>query len=303
MRLEFRPARAADLAQVSSVFASAIDDLNRKHGFFERPTSTSPPNPLYSFWLKKDPSSFWVAEEGDRVVGYTFSFLRGSLWFLADLFISPTFQGKGVGRSLIQKTLSSWKGHRIGNRALITPAFNRSSVSLYMRFGMYPRQPVYFAAASREDVAQGLKRTRSQELQVEEVAEPDSSKLSNIHRLAMGFPAGWHNEYFSRVQKARCILFRKNGRLEGYGFLGRDGRVGPLVVKSEQSFKDALEGTLDIAASGSSKEVTMFFAGTNRDAVQASIRHGFRITYPLLFLSARPMGDWGNYLFYSPGLM
>ena len=141
MRIEYRPARPHDLPKVAAVFASAIDDLNKKHGYFEGPTPTSPPNPQYAFWLKKDPASFWVAEHDRSIVGYSYSFLRGSLWFLADLFIHPSFQGKGVGKALIERTLGSWKGGRITNRALITPAFNRASVSLYMRFGMFPRQP------------------------------------------------------------------------------------------------------------------------------------------------------------------
>ena len=92
--------------------------------------------------------------ESGRVEGY--SFLRGSLWFLADLFVLPEAQGKGVGGKLIEKTLGSWRGRRISNMALITPAFNRTSVSLYMRHGMLPRQPTYFARAAREAVAQAV---------------------------------------------------------------------------------------------------------------------------------------------------
>src|SRR2546425_12252803 len=155
--LTYRLARSEDLDRVAAVFSTSIDDLDKKHGFIHEPTPKSPPNPQLAFWLRKDPSAFWVAEDKGRLVGYTFSFLRGSLWFLADLFILPTYQGKGIGKSLIQRTLGSWRGRRIANRALITQAFNRSSVSLYMRFGMLPRQPLYFAASPRESVAKSLR--------------------------------------------------------------------------------------------------------------------------------------------------
>jgi GNAT superfamily N-acetyltransferase len=301
----FRHARRADLSQIPSVFATAIDDLDKKHGFFKGATPTSPPNPQYGYWLEKDPASFWVAEDRQGIVGYSFSFVRGSLWFLADLFILPTHQGKGIGRALIQRTLGSWKGHKIANRALITPAFNRASVSLYMRFGMLPRQPLYFASAPRKSVAQSLQRIPLGSLEVEQIAHPAdvSARLEQIHKAALGFPQGWHNEYFSKVQRARCFLFKRRGRPEGYAFLRPNGRIGPLVVKSESSFRPALHEILRLAGAGESNEVTMLFAGTNEEAALASVRHGFRITYPLLFLSSRPMGDWGNYLFYSPGLM
>jgi GNAT superfamily N-acetyltransferase len=304
-RTRFRHARRADLPQISAVFAAAIDDLDKKHGFLKGATPTSPPNPQYGYWLTKDPGSFWVAADQQGVVGYSFSFVRGSLWFLADLFILPMHQGKGIGRALIQRTLGSWKGHRIANRALITPAFNRASVSLYMRFGMLPRQPLYFASASRKSVTRSLQRMPLGALKAELIARPAdvSARLNQIHKAALGFPIGWHNEYFSKVQQARCFLFKRRGRPEGYAFLRPNGRIGPLVVKSESSFGPALHEILRLAVAGDSNELTMFFAGTNQEAALASIRYGFRITYPLLFLSSKPMGDWGNYLFYSPGLM
>jgi GNAT superfamily N-acetyltransferase len=290
---------------VATVFATAIDDLNRKHGFFDEPTPTSPPNPLYAFWLSKDPAAFWVAVDGPRVVGYTYSFLRGSFWFLADLFIQPEYQGKGIGGALIGKTLGSWKNRKISNRALITPAFNRASVSLYMRYGMLPRQPVYFASVAREDLARSNGARGRDVLKVEEISDQKATApvLDRIHRLAMGFPQGWHNEFFSEVLKARCLLFRRNGKPVGYSFLRPDGRIGPLVVMSESLFRPSLDAVIRAAAESSCKEVTMFFPGTNEDAVMASIKHGFRITYPLLFLSAKGMGDWRNYMPYSPGLM
>lgn len=301
----YRLARPGDLDEVATVFSTAIDDLDKRHGFFVQPTPRSPPNPQYAFWLKKDPNSFWVAEEDGRIVGYTFSFLRGSLWFLADLFIMPAHQGKGVGRGLIERTLGSWKGHRITNRALITPAFNRSSASLYMRFGMFPRQVLYFASALRENIVQRLESRDAKSLVPEESAsiEGVASELERIDKRALGFPLGWHHEFFFGVQQARCFIFRSNNRSKGYAYLRRNGRIGPLVVTSMSSFGPALKASLTLAAEGDSKDVTIFFAGSNEEASSACVRHGFRITYPLLFMSAHPMGDWNNYLFYSPGLM
>jgi GNAT superfamily N-acetyltransferase len=303
--LAYRLARSEDLDHVAAVFSTSIDDLDKKHGFIHEPTPRTPPNPQYAFWLEKDSGAFWVAEDKGRLVGYTFSFLRGSLWFLADLFIVPTYQGKGIGRGLIERTLGSWKQHRITNRGLITPAFNRSSASLYMRFGMLPRQPLYFATAPREDVDRALGSTEPKRLQIEESASLASvySTLNQIDKQALGFPLGWHHEFFHTVQRAHCFLFKGNGRPLGYAYVRRNGRVGPLVVTSTKSFGTALEASLHLAARGDSKDLTILFAGSNKVAALASIKFGFRITYPLLYLSTLPVAEWNNYLFYSPGLM
>lgn len=303
--MDYRHAKVSDIPGVAKVFATAIDDIDRKHGFFEKPTPTSPPSPQYSFWLKKNPGAFWVAEDRGQVVGYTFSFLRGPLWFLADLFILPEHQGKGIGGTLIKKTLGSWRDRRIRNRALITPAFNRASVSLYLRYEMLPRQPVYFASATREAVERGLQDMEGKELEVEDAKNFRSSSplLEKVHKLALGIPSGWHNEFFFEVLKSRCLIFRKRGRLEGYSFVRPNGRLGPLVVRSASSFASAFDLTLQAAVEGKAEKAVMFFPGTNEGAVRMGIKRGFRIDYPLLFLSSRPMGDFENYLFYSPGLM
>lgn len=302
--MDYRHAKVSDIPEVAEVFATAIDDIDRKHGFYEKPTPKSP-SPQYAFWLKKNPGAFWVAEDRGQVVGYTFSFLRGSLWFLADLFILPERQGKGIGGTLIKKTLGSWRQSRITNRALITPAFNRASVSLYMRYEMLPRQPVYFATAPREAVERGLRDKEVKELEVEEVKNFRASSpiLDKVHKLALGIPSGWHNEFFFEVLKSRCVIFKKRGRLEGYSFVRSDGRLGPLVVRSASSFAPAFDLTLREAVESKAEKVMMLFPGTNRGAVRMGMKRGFRIDYPLLFLSSRPMGDFENYLFYSPGLM
>jgi len=303
--LRYRLARTEDLDNMAAVFSTSIDDLDKNHGFIHGPTPKTPPNPQYAFWLKKDSGAFWVAEDKGRLVGYTFSFLRGSLWFLADLFIMPTYQGKGVGRSLIERTLGSWKQHRITNRGLITPAFNRSSASFYMRFGMLPRQPLYFATAPREDVNRALGSTEQKRLQIEESAglASVSSTLNQIDKQALGFPLGWHHEFFHTIQRAHCFLFKRKGRPLGYAYVRRNGRIGPLAVTSTKSFGTALEASLHLAPRGDSKDLTILFAGSNKVAALASIKFGFRITYPLLYLSTLPVAEWNNYLFYSPGLM
>ncbi len=303
--LAYRLARPEDLRRIAAVFSTAIDDLDKRHGFFRSPTPRSPPNPQYAFWLKKDPDSFWVAEHNRRIVGYTFSFLRGSLWFLADLFITPGYQGKGVGRSLIEITLASWRGHQITNRALITPAFNRASASLYMRFGMFPRYPLYFASAPRENIVRGLETRGTRTLEPEEATDLErlSPLLNQVDRRALGFPLGWHHEFFFEIQRARCFILKKNKRAEGYVYVRRNGRIGPLVVMSTSSFEPALQAALRIAAEGDSEEATIFFAGSNEEAASVCVKYGFRVTYPLLFMSAHPVESWNNYLFYSPGLM
>ena len=173
-----------------------------------------------------------------------------------------------------------------------------------MRYEMLPRQAAYFASAPRAEVARSLVKSKPA-LEMEEVKgyRKSSSLIDWIHRQAMGFPSGWYNEFLVEVLKAKCLVFRKNGRPEGYAFVRKKGGIGPLVVKSASSFTPAFEAALRVASEGGAERIGVFFPGTNGSAVRASISHGFRIDYPVLFLSSRPMGDFENYLFFSPSMM
>ncbi len=304
MAILYRQAKPQDIDSACRVFAEAIDDLDRRHGFFEGPTNPLLPNPLYGFMLSKVPEAFWVAEDNGEIVGYSVSWIRASLWFLMDLFILPAHQGKSIGRKLIEKTLESWQDVKITNRAVITLAYNPSSISLYTRFGMYPREPLYFARASPDVIRKHETRTpKKLEFQVTESYRKVVGLLGRIDRKVLGFSLDWHHEFFFEVQRAKCLIFEKNGRPEGYAYVRQNGRIGPLAVLRESFFEKAMSSALVFAADQDTENVLTLFPGSNENAVSAILKHGLRIVYPMLFMSSKPIGNWKNYLCYSPGLM
>jgi GNAT superfamily N-acetyltransferase len=71
------------------------------------------------------------------------SWVCGDLWFLAELFVSPGNQGRGIGRELLKRTLDHAQKSGATSRALITFTFNAVSQALYIRHGLFPRLPIY----------------------------------------------------------------------------------------------------------------------------------------------------------------
>jgi GNAT superfamily N-acetyltransferase len=304
MAILYRQAKPQDIVSASRVFGEAIDDLDRRHGFFEGPTNPFPPNPLYGFMLSKVPEAFWVAEDNGEIVGYSISWIRASLWFLMDLFILPAHQGKGIGKCLIEKTLESWQDVKIINRALITLAYNPSSISLYTRFGMYPREPLYFARAPPDVILKHATRAPKKfEFQVAASYRKVAGLLGRIDRKVLGFSLDWHHEFFFDVQRAKCLIFEEDGKPEGYAYVRENGRIGPLALLQESSFEKAMSSALVFAANQDTENVLTLLPGSNEHAISAMLKHGLRIVYPMLFMSSKPIGNWKNYLYYSPGLM
>jgi GNAT superfamily N-acetyltransferase len=92
-----------------------------------------------AFSLEDDPGGLWIGEEDGRLVGSAFAWACDDFWFLAELFVSPDLQAKGIGNQLLRRALNHANAKGARNRALITFTFNRASQTLYIRHGIYPR--------------------------------------------------------------------------------------------------------------------------------------------------------------------
>src|SRR5215472_8774339 len=103
MPLVYRPAREQDLERAQELVVGSINDLTERHGF--GPMAVLRPTRFQSFSLKDDPDGLWLAEDAGEILGFALSWICGDLWFLAELFVSPGHQGRGIGRELLKRTL------------------------------------------------------------------------------------------------------------------------------------------------------------------------------------------------------
>src|SRR5262245_65282193 len=147
MSLVFRPARADELQRAQELVVRSINALTERHGFGPMASVRRPDFQLFS--LKDDPDGLWVAEAGGEIVGFAFSWVCGDLWFLAELFVAPGQQGRGIGNELLARTFAHAAKAGATTKSLITFTFNVVSQGLYIRHGMLPPLPIYLCSASR----------------------------------------------------------------------------------------------------------------------------------------------------------
>jgi len=142
MPVAYRPARAEEIERAEELVVRSINDLTERHGF--GPMASLRPPQFQLFCLSDDPEGLWVAEDAGQMLGFAFSWVCGDLWFLAELFVSPGNQGRGIGNELLKRTLQHAKKTGAAYKALITFTFNTVSQGLYIRHGLLPRFPIYF---------------------------------------------------------------------------------------------------------------------------------------------------------------
>lgn len=282
------------------MFVEAYDDLYRKRGLLETPSEPIPPNPIFSFQIRKTPHAFWVAEQEGEIVGFSDSFVRDSFWYFSWLFISPSNQGQDIGRNLLERTLASWKEVQITNRATMTFAVNPTSQSLYMRYGMYPREPAYFVRAPSKVIKE--EKRQAAELDFEELANlgEGSDILRQMDEHVLGFSLDWRDEYFFET-KARCYVFLDKNSPAGYVYVRPSGVVGPMAVKLKEFTKPVLDMALEIAATLGVENVGYYTPGSNVGAIELALKYKMRFD-PYVFMSTKLFAKWENYIFNSAAL-
>jgi ribosomal protein S18 acetylase RimI-like enzyme len=288
------------LATTAALVVSSINDLTARHGF--GPMATASPPDFQLFSLNDDPDGLWVAEDDGDIVGFAWSWVCDDLWFLAQLFVDPGRQSRGIGNELLNRTMEHARKSKATHKALITFTFNRVSQGLYIRHGLFPKMPIYFFDAARERVAQQLPEPRLQSIAIEDTAGA-MERLAEIDRRAIGVSREKHHRYLLKDPATTGVLLCAGSDCVGYGYIGSNGHIGPLAVARADVLCDAFVTALRLAAGRSTEKISAFLPGTSGSALSLAVNHGMRITFPMLLMASPGYGDWTRYLPRNPGFM
>lgn len=132
-----RPGQVGDLLACTAIWLSTGD---------APPSPPAAPYFLHSHELET--GTLVVAESDGGLIGFGASLPRPGRWFLADLFIDPGTQSIGVGRRLLDALVAI---DQPGPERATLASGDPRAVSLYTRFAMTPRCPVFYLTARSSD--------------------------------------------------------------------------------------------------------------------------------------------------------
>jgi GNAT superfamily N-acetyltransferase len=300
MAFAIRPAELPDLEALSGVFQRSVNHLRQKHGFAPM-TSVGPPR-FATFSLADDRRGLWVARSGETFVGFAFSWVCDDFWFLAQLFVDPDVQARGVGRILLEKTLEQAQACNAGTRALITFAYNPFSTGLYAQHGLHPHIPLYRMSAPTNLLKGRLGHSDCTCLGIEPSAA-SIEVLSKIDDEVLGFRRDKHHLFSAQSGVARAFLIQRAGHDLGYAYIAPSGHVGPVALRDASACGDAMTAVLRRAAELNTERVSAVVPGPAAACMDAAVAAGMRIGEPLVLVTSKPFGDWGRYLPRDPAYM
>jgi ribosomal protein S18 acetylase RimI-like enzyme len=300
MSLVYRTAHAHDLERADALVVACINDLTVRHGFGSVAAARPPKFQLFS--LADDPGGLWVAEDGGDILGFAWSWACGDVWFLAQLFVAPDQQGRGIGQELLRRTFEHARTCGAVHKVLITFTFNRVSQGLYIRHGLFPRSPIYNFSVARERLMPHLQGTQQRCVPIENKAAHLHS-LAQIDAAALGVSREKHHQFLINDDATRGFMLYAGDDCVGYSYVSNDGHIGPLAVAREDDLGAAFATALVLAADGGSPQVSAFLPGSCDITLSLAIAHGMRITLPMLLMATRDFPDWTRYLPRNPGFM
>lgn len=297
MSITYRPATIDDLVPATRIVQQAFSDLRQRHAV-ALPAGLSPPL-FQTFCLGENPEGLWVAELDATVVGFGFSWVCGKLWYLAQLFIRPDLQASGVGQELMVRTSGLAACHGATNRALITLGYNMKSTGLYLRNGLFPREPLFRLAAPEPGVRSRLPVS---DYAAVPMAQP-ADWVGELDEAVLGFRRASHHRFLQGSGAARAVQIEHAGRPVGYAYVAPTGHVGPLAIHPSTDARQVVLAVVHGAMEGKPGQLSMNVPGKAEHVMQTLLELGFRLEEPMVLMSAEPFGDWRHYLPRDPGYL
>lgn len=299
--ITFRPATEADLLACEDVWRVGLDGYLGPLGFPDMPVENPGLRRLHAHTLATDPSRFWVATEGERVVAFGSAVLRGSVWFLSMLFVYPEFQGRGIGRGILDRLLP----RAADGIALSTATDSAQPVSnaLYASLGMVPRMPLFNLVGRPWDGWQPpALPTSVRVLRVTADLAGFPAERDALDREVLGFDRPADHAYAGGDGRYTFAYVDDGGALLGYGYAADSGRVGPIAVRDAALFAPVLAHLLvAVEPRGAS---STWLPGASDEGIRTALEAGLRIEgFPTILCWSTRFGDFARYSPISPGLL
>ncbi|HEX2127182.1 MAG TPA: GNAT family N-acetyltransferase [Thermoleophilaceae bacterium] len=308
--LSFREGRAGDLRATFELGEAAWDASRRARGLMspehrraasEVAEQWRSERAFIEFVAAQPDGSFWICEDGDELVGYTRVTRFGSMDELTELWVTPPYAGRGVGRALLERCWPESPTPELGRIVLTlgTPV----DLNLYTDFGVMPMSGHWHM---RHRVEEYLER-RSQELDATgpgvHMLTPERAveEWKRLEPLAVGHERPLLHDFFGRTRVCLAVVDPHTGRASALCWVSSAGEIGPAVGEGPEDLVPVVLAALDRVAKTHEPETFGVFCTTDSWWLLDRLRRlGFRVHWPAWVMSSVPLPGLDRYLATRP---
>ncbi|MGY2874513.1 putative N-acetyltransferase YhbS [Marmoricola sp. URHA0025 HA25] len=174
-----------------------------------------------------DPAGCWVAEQDGQMVGFATSFRRDLIWFLATYAVRPDLQGAGLGRALLDASLTHARGCL---RGMLSSSRDPRAFRRYRLAGFTLHPQMYLVG--------GVDRTAIPV--VEHVREGDESDFALLDSLDRQRRDAAHGPDHAILlsQNRLVVVDRPSGA--GYAYIAADGKPAVVCASDRRTASELL---------------------------------------------------------------
>jgi GNAT superfamily N-acetyltransferase len=240
---------------------------------------------------------FLVVENSSGPIAFARVVRFGSMEQLTDLMVTPSEQGAGLGRRLLEAIWPDEPSPLLGR--LVIAAGAPRDLTLYTDFGM---MPVAGHWHMREATASYLER-RSHETDATEagsvVVLTDERAVAEWKRLepdAIGHERPALHEFFGRDRSCLASV-DKDGKPKALCWVSTDGDIGPAVATAQGEVIAVVLAALDWVARVQEPPMLSVFASTTSWHLLHRLRMlGFRVYWPSWVMCSVPLPALDRYV-------
>ncbi|HYG79100.1 MAG TPA: GNAT family N-acetyltransferase [Pyrinomonadaceae bacterium] len=285
----YRPVREEELPATVELFLTTVADL------YERMNTAAPLPPRGYVELNYEhirrTGIFQVAEVDGRLAAICHAVVRDRLWFLSGFWTLPGWQGRKIGRPLLERVID--EGARLGATTFFTwSSTDLQAMATYMKTGMLPGyQTLTFAGAPRELAGERAGY---------ETGPLDRGAALAIDERIRETRRETDHEFWQSVLKAEARQVVRAGSVVGY-YYANNGTVGPAAWLDAEDADAVLESAAR-AASAQAEAVRLMIPGPNHAAIKFALRSGLKLSAYAHLLTTAPFGQMDKYLASGPSL-
>jgi GNAT superfamily N-acetyltransferase len=306
------PFREGGLKDLRAAFDLSQLALGQHRGRKGRVPDAAPPlTELDDLWARRrklaefiaaQDGCFFLCERRDEIVGYARTVRFDGMDQLAELFVHPDHQGKGIGAGLLERCWPEPLSPELARVVVATGA--PADLTLYTGFGVMP-------ANGRLRLVERTERYVERRLRERDATEPDVHALEADRALdqwrrmepeLVGHERRPLHEFLARERTCLASI-GSDGEASALCWVSPEGQLGPGAARRTEDLVPVVLAALDrVAKTHEPEELQLPVMATSWWLLQRLRTLGFRVSWPGWVLCSIPLPELARYLPCDPGV-